>query len=69
MLYLIKDSDNTDAANDAAKLMEAWEVQASQEKLQKATNFLKYQAALFSTVARYCEVKLQDPCRFDNDRD
>lgn len=61
MLYLMKDSDNDDAANDAVKLLEAWAVKSDKKRLQKATNFLKFQAAYFANVARYGEVLLADP--------
>lgn len=61
MLYLLKDSSNDKAANDAAKLLEAWAVKSDRKRLEKATNFLKFQAAYFANVARYGEVLLADP--------
>lgn len=61
MLYLMKDSNCDDAASDAAKLLEAWEVKSDKSRLQKASNFLKYQAALFANVARHSEILLADP--------
>lgn len=63
MYYLMNDALARDeqAASDACKLMEAWEVRRDQKRYRKANEFLKLQAGIFQSIVKHQEAELSDP--------
>jgi len=63
MLYLMKsdEPDNEQAASDACKLIEAWEVRQDKKRYRRATDFIKAQSGLFNSFVRLQEAELSDP--------
>lgn len=63
MFYIMNSSEEEDqqAASDACRLIDAWEIRQDKKRFRRATDFIKAQSSLFNSLARLQEAELSDP--------